>query len=183
MTEQRVSNRYARALLETAEQEGLTDNVYNDFQLVLSVFNASHELRAMTASPVFQQWRKKKIYQELFTGRVSPLVLNFLILLLDKRRGELIQSIIIQFQNQYDTLKNRLAVEITSAIGLNEEMQGKIIQKLIQITNKTILPQFKVNPNLKGGVLVRIEDWVYDATIKNQLDVLFKRLSEGDMKI
>jgi F-type H+-transporting ATPase subunit delta len=181
MTEQRVSNRYASALLDTAEQEGITDQVYNDFLLIKSTFRLSHELRAMTASPIFQQWRKKKIYEELFTGRVSQLVLKFLILLLDKRRGELIPSIIIQFQNQYNILKNRLQVEISSAIELNDEIKGKIIEKLTIMTQKTILPEFNVNPSLKGGVLVRIEDWVYDATIKNQLDILLKSLSEGEV--
>jgi F-type H+-transporting ATPase subunit delta len=180
MTEQRVSYRYAKALLETAEQEGITDLVYNDFLFVMSVFHDSQELRVMTASPVLQQWRKKKIYQELFTDRLSPLVLNFLVFLLDKQRGELIQSIIIQFQNQYNTLRNRLSVDITSAIELNDEIKTRILDKLVQITDKTILPQFYINPLLKGGVLVRIEDWVYDATIKNQLNILFKRLSEGE---
>ena len=105
--------------------------------------------------------------------------MNFLILLIDKRRGELIISIIRQYEMQYNLLNNRLEADIISALELNDELKKQVIDKLHNWTKKTILPTFIVDEKIKGGLLVRIDDWVFDASVKHQLDTLFKKLSEG----
>jgi F-type H+-transporting ATPase subunit delta len=180
MTEQRVSYRYAKALMGTAINDGLAEVIHNDFQKINEIFNSSRELRSLTASPVFQNWKKKKIYNELFENmKISELSSNFLILLIEKRRGSLIPDIVVQFEKLYNILNNKLEVFITSAIELTEEVKGKIILKLAEKTNMTILPVYKIEPALKGGIMLRIDDWVFDASIKNQLEILFKKLAEG----
>jgi F-type H+-transporting ATPase subunit delta len=176
MTEQRVSSRYARAILQSAIQEGNSDKIYEDFQDVFKVVNESNELRTLTASPVFQIWKKKKIYEEIFKDHVSDLTFKFIIMLLDKRRGELILSIIKQYESQYNKLNNRLTVDIFTAIEPTEEIKNKITNALTEWTKKVILPQFTVKADLKGGIIIKISDWVFDASIKHQLELLYKEL-------
>lgn len=180
MLEKRVSFRYARALLDTASKEGLAGEVFKDVQKVRATLQASKELSSLTASPVFQLWKKKKIYKAIFEEeKISDLTLNFLILLLDKRRGELIPSIVRQYEMQYNLLNNRLEVDIISAIELTEQIKKKVIDKLTDWTKMTILPNYKIDAKIKGGLLVRIDDWVFDASVKHQLEKLFKKLTEG----
>ena len=180
MLEQKVSYRYARALLDTASKEGIAETVYNDIKRVRATLNLSKDLRSMTASPIFQLWKKKRIFKAIFSEiKISELTLNFLILLLEKRRGELIPSIVRQYEMQYNLLIYLLEVDIISAIEPTEDIKKKVIEKLSISTQMTILPTYKIDTNIKGGLLVRIDDWVFDATIKRQLETLFKKLTEG----
>ena len=178
MTEKIISYRYAKALLDLAVNEKLSDQIYYDFSKVEYTFKMSRELRSLTASPVFQIYRKRKIYQELFKEEgISDFTLNFLLLTIDKRRGELIPSIIKQYNKLYDELNNRLNVQITSAIELTDTIKEKVLNKLKEWTQKTILPEFKIDTTIKGGIVLKIEDWVFDASIKNQLENLYQELA------
>ena len=178
MTEQRVSFRYARAILETAVQEKVSDKIFGDFLVVNDILADSRELRVLTSSPVLQHWKKKEVYQAVFEGRISTLTLNFLMFLLDKKRGDLIPSIIAQYVIQYNIMNNKLPVEIYSAIELNDNIKQKIVNELEDWTQKTILPDFKLQPELKGGMMIKVDDWVYDASLKNQLEILYKKLAD-----
>ena len=179
MTEQRVSFRYARAILEAAVQEGVADKIFGDFFVIHKILNESKELRAITSSPVLQHHRKEKIYDELFKDRISPLAMSFIHFLLDKKRGELIRDVIAQYELQYNLMNNKLPVEIFTSIALPDELKAKIVKELADWTKKTILPEFKVQQDLKGGIMIKVDDWVYDATFKNQLESLYKTLAES----
>src|SRR3972149_2902290 len=105
MMEHRVSFRYARALLDSAKKEGVTDIIFNEFQQVKRTFEMSRELRQLAASPVIQILRKKKILDMIFKEiKISDLTLSFIIFLIDKRRGNLILSIISEYELQYNLL-------------------------------------------------------------------------------
>jgi len=181
MREHRVSYRYAKALLESAKKDNVADLIFNDFIKVKYTFEMSRELRQLAAIPVFQLWRKRKILNEIFLEeKISPMTMEFLLLLIDKRRGELILSIISEYEKQYNILNNRLPITVESAVELDEKMKEQVISKVTGKTRMKILPEYKLNQELKGGILVKIEDWVFDASIKNQLKVLRKQLIEGN---
>lgn len=179
MTEYKVSFRYARAVLELAESENLSDTIYQDLDFVKRTVKSSNQLKIFTLNPIIQEWRKVKVYKQIFENKISTLTMNFLIFIIKKRRSNLIESISEQFIIQYNELKNRKFVEIQSAVELNEDLRNKAVAKINALINKTIIPDFKVNPQLKGGILIRVDDWVYDGSLKNQLEHLHKRLAEG----
>lgn len=179
MTEYKVSFRYARAVLDLAEQENLSDSIYNDLEFVKKTLRSSLQLRVFTVNPIIQQWRKVRVYKEIFEKRISPLTLNFLLFIIKKRRSNLIESVAEQYIYQYNELKNRKFVEIQSAVELDEELKTKAVNKINTLINKTIIPNFRVNPELKGGILFKVDDWIYDGSLKNQLERLHKQLVEG----
>ncbi|ROL61076.1 ATP synthase F1 subunit delta [Bacteroidetes/Chlorobi group bacterium ChocPot_Mid] len=181
MKEHRVSYRYAKALLESAKKEGVVELINNDFKSIKMTFLMSKELRHFAGSPVIQLWRKKKVLNEIFEEeKISPLSMEFLILLIDKRRGDLVLSIIEEFEKLYNILNNRLPITVESAVEMDEKMKEQVLNKVSAKTKMTILPEYKLNEELKGGILVRIQDWVFDASIKNQLKMLRKQLIEGN---
>ncbi len=181
MTEYKVSFRYARAVLELAEQENLSDQIYKDLEIVKKILKLSRPFKLFTINPIIQEWRKVKVYKALFENKISPLTMNFLVFIIKKRRSGLIESIAEQYLHQYNELKNKKFVEIQSAVELSEELKNKTIAKINAMINKTIIPDFIVNPQLKGGILIKIDDWVYDGSLKNQLDHLHKQLVEGKL--
>ena len=176
MTEQRVSSRYARAILETAVEGKVAETIFEDFKIIAAALEHSHELKTFTSSPVVQHWLKIKVFNEIFDGKISSLSMSFLRFLLNKKRGELIQSIIVQYEDQYNIMNNKLPVTFNSYIELSESIKKNLLDKVKEITQKEILPVFKVDESLKGGILIQIEDKVYDASIKQQLKLLFQTL-------
>ncbi len=179
MTEQRVSVRYARSLLETAGQDNLTVRVMEDFNTVLKMIESSRDLQNLINSPIIQHWKKKKAFTELFSPVVSKLMMKFINLLAEKRREKLLPHIAIQYEKLYNQLNGRLPVEITSAIELSDLIKEKITEKMKEKTGKTVLASFRVDPLLKGGMLIKVDDWVFDASVKNQLEILFDKLATG----
>jgi len=180
MKEHRVSYRYAKALIESAKKEGVADLIHDDFNKVKYTFELSRELRQMAASPVVQLWRKKKIFNEIFLEeKISKMTMEFLLLLIDKRRGNLILSIIDEYEKQFNILNNRLPVTIESAVELDDKIKKQVLKKITEKANLELVPEYRLDKNLKGGILVRIEDWVFDASIKNQLKLLHRKLA-GD---
>ena len=182
MTEKRVSSRYARALLSTAKEADQVDTVFNDLDKIKKITGESRDFYNLLKSPVIPFWQKKDILKEILEPAVSELTLKFVLLLADKRRESMLGSIIEEYVRQYNEFKNRIPVAITSAVELQDEIRQKIQSKLEEVTEKIVLSDFIVDERLKGGILIRIRDWVYDASIRNQLQVLHEKLASEGIK-
>lgn len=181
MTEQRVSLRYARAIFETAKQTGYMDTVYNDFSVISDYFRSSRELLVVLKSPVVQQWKKKRLLNELFNNLLNPLTMNFITLLTEKHRENFLPDVIAVYERLYLAEKNIIKAEITSARDFDEILRKKIVGELESKLNKTVIPSFRVDLKIKGGLMIRVEDWVYDASVRNQLNQLRTKLIEGKL--
>lgn len=177
MTEQKVSTRYANAILDIAEQESLTKDIIRDFDLIKTMLDNSRELMNLIKSPVIADWKKKNIFEELILNKVHKLTMNFMLLLINKGRIDLLPSIIIQFGNLYNLHNNRVKAIIKSASVLTESVKSKVMLRLTELTGKIILPEYQTVKSVKGGISIQIDDWVYDATLKTQLELLRKQLS------
>ncbi|GAB1372526.1 ATP synthase F1 subunit delta [Candidatus Kapaibacterium sp.] len=181
MTEQRVSLRYARAVFDTAKKTGFVDTVYNDFNIISSYFKVSRDLIVFLKSPVIQGWKKKQLLKELFSGKINELTFNFIILVTEKQRENFLPDIIAVYERLYFKEKNIVKAEITTSRELDENMKLKIKNELESKLIKTIIPSFKIDADLKGGITIRVDDWVYDASVRNQLIQLRNTLIEGKL--
>ncbi len=181
MTEQRVSLRYAKAIFDTAKIAGSIDLVYNDFLKISEYLNISGELLAVLKSPVITSWRKAELFKNLFNSLVSELTYDFLMLLVEKERENYIPDIISVYERLYFKEKNIIKADVTTSREMDDVLKEKILSKLSSKLSKTVIPTFKVDPLIKGGIMIRVEDWVFDATIRNQLALLRTRLIEGKL--
>lgn len=180
MTEKRVSTRYARALYYIANQLDKTTELFDDLQRVSDMIKSSVDLKYLLKSPVVQFWKKKKIFEEIFTPLVSELALKFFLLLADKHRENLIPDINVQYIEIYNRIHGRIPVNITSAVDIDDSTKKSIISKLTEYTKQEVLPNYLIDKNIKGGIKIKIDDWVFDASIKNQLAQLHKKLASGE---
>lgn len=176
MTEQRVSFRYAKAVFDLAKSTNLIDSVYKDFRVIRSYLNESGELIKVLKSPIVKTWRKKNLFKELFGDVLSEFTNNFLILLTEKNRENFLPDIIFSFETMYNVEMNISKVDITTSREIDSDLRTKIISKLTSRLDKTIIPTYKVEPNMIGGIKIRVEDWVYDASVSNQLSRLRAKL-------
>jgi len=179
MTEQKVSLRYAKAIYENAQELGIQDLINQDFKLISKMLKLSKELVAFLKSPIISKFKKKEIFKVIFEDKLNNLTYKFIMLLADKQREYLIVDIVNQYDIIYNLEKNILVVKVTTANQIDEVMKSKIANSITQWFGKIIHDEYNVNKDILGGILIRIDNWVYDATISHQLEMLRHKMILG----
>ncbi len=164
-----VAKRYAEALYSVASERNQVDSVEKELVSILDVFNSHPELMNVLEHPGISIDAKKKQVAELFQGRVSDLVLNFLNLLFDRRRQDAIAEIGATYVELADAARGRIKAEVESAVQLSDEELNALKSKL-GVNGKQVEFAAKVNPSLIGGLKVRIGDRVLDYSVTGQLE-------------
>lgn len=171
-----VSTRYARALSDVAYREKFEDVIMKDIDYILKVIKSSKELVMLIKSPIVSNTKKKAIISQIFVDNVSKLMSVFLILLVNKNRESLIWDIFDNFKQEYYETHNMLPVVISSVHVMNDELKSLTMRKLNEITNKTILPEYKIEKDIIGGFKIQFTDIIIDSSIKTKIDKLHKHL-------
>lgn len=171
-----VARRYAQALYEIAEATNNLLVLEQELKAVAETVEGSKELQKALYHPQVLPAEKKKVLQALFGSTYSKETMNFLGLLVDKRRENYIVGIAAEFVALANKSRNAAAATITSAAELNEEQKQEILKVLAKLSGKEVDPTFAVDPSLIGGVVVRIGDKVIDGSIKTRLATLKSRL-------
>ncbi|RFM24174.1 MAG: ATP synthase F1 subunit delta [Candidatus Thermochlorobacter aerophilum] len=175
----KVGLRYATAILEGAGEELQT--VVQDLEVVKDTIKASRELRQLLKSPIVKNDDKILILKQIFIGRISLKTLESIELLVRKGRSELILDTIEEFERLLDKRNGVVNAEVASAIELDESQKQQVQARLEKLVGQKIRLQTKVQPDLIGGLTVRIGDTVIDYSIKHQLARLRERLKQGSL--
>lgn len=171
-----VARRYARALFEEARARGQAEAIDADVALLYESFTASRELARVFESPVIPREKKKKIIETLFGGRLQPLTVRFLELLVEKERESLLPAIVAAYRTLLDEEQGIIEAQVRTAFPLDEAGAQPLVAKLERLTGKKIRLQLQQDPSLIGGVVVRVGDTVYDGSVRQQLTALRERL-------
>lgn len=139
--------------------------------------NASSDLRMLFRSPIIEWWRKKNIAKEVFEGQISPLTMNFMMLVIQKGREKFFREIAEAYQELLDVRRSVLRISVDSAVAMDASVQQKLVDGLSAKTGKTVVAEFDTNDQLIGGMRVMIGDVVYDGSLRSQLEELRERLS------
>ncbi len=176
---QLLSKRYAQALFDLALENNILDKVEKDIILIDSVLQQSRELRIILANPVLDGYKKIKILNRLFEGKVQTLTIKFLQLITRKGREEYIVHICKAFIDIYKEHKNIMSVTLTTAYKADKKTIDAILTKLKKVTEKELEVTEKVDENLIGGFKLDFEDYQYDDSVKVQLKRLGKEFSDN----
>lgn len=174
---QQVARVYAEALLKSARNQQAEGEVLEQLDsLIDDVFAASPELELFFASGSISRRRKAEVIRKLFEGRAHPLVLNFLLVLNDHDRLNLLRTMVKAYRQLCDRETRRVRVEVQSAVALGEDYLELIARQLRDIFHLEPLVHNRVEPDLLGGLVVRIGDWVFDGSVRSHLEKLQKEL-------
>ena len=179
----RISRRYSIALYEEAKSIGGLDKTAEDVESVINIIEENRQLRLFFGSPIIDQVKKTAITKEIFEGKISQLMLNFILLLIVRHRDDSILDILKDFQEFKNEKDGIVTVEVTSAIELSDDEKKQIKTKIDTYTKLNSKPAFKVQPDLLGGFVVKIKDVILDASIRHQLELLRKRFKEGSIAL
>jgi len=138
----------------------------------------SQELKAVLLSPAVSNGRKREIIAKL-AGRmgVSPLVRNFLNVVLDHRRVAILGDIRVAFEAQVDELLGEVRAEVKSARELTAAQKAKLELELADLTGKKVRMEYGVDDELIGGVTARVGSTIYDGSVRGRLDAMRRRLT------
>ncbi|WP_239615795.1 F0F1 ATP synthase subunit delta [Cohnella mopanensis] len=171
-----VAKRYAKALFQLAQQKGLVAETEAQLSLIVNVVESNAEVRAFLSAPNITLDTKRKTLLQAFGAEASPIVLNLVSLLIERgREGELSSVFAAYLQVAGDAL-GRTDAHVISSQPLNEEEKTKLAQKFGTLVGKTIRVTNTVDPELLGGLTVRIGDTLYDGSLKGKLERLDKAL-------
>ncbi|GBD36292.1 ATP synthase subunit delta, sodium ion specific [bacterium HR36] len=174
---QQIARVYAEALLKAARQQQAEDAVLEELDsLVDDVLHSYPELELYLASGIVSRRRKAETIHKLFEGRAHPLVLHFLLVLNDHDRLDLLRTMVKAYKQLRDREARRVRVEVVSAVPLGEGYLEQITGQLRDIFHLEPLVYNRVEPELLGGLVVRMGDWVFDGSLRSSLEKLEKEL-------
>ena len=171
-----LARRYAGAVFEAAKSAGAIDKVESDLGLVTYSLQTMPRLREALSHPLIPAARKKEIAAEVFGGKVEGVTLDFLNLLIDKRREEIIEHVEREYVQLANECRGIVVAVASSAVPLTPEERAGLRAKLEQFTGKKVELRAEEDPGLIGGLLVRIGDTVIDGSVKGYLASLKHRL-------
>jgi F-type H+-transporting ATPase subunit delta len=168
---------YAAALMSIAQTNDLVDRFGEDISGLLNVLRESEPLRQFLSNPFVKPNAKKAVLQQIVGDQVHPLVRNFLLVLVDRRRIAFLEGVCQQFQALLRQLKQTVLAEVTSAVPLNEGQRQAVSEQVIGLTGaRQVELETKLDPDLLGGVIIKVGSQVVDASLRGQLRRIGMRL-------
>lgn len=167
-----LDRRYAQALYDVCEKAGNVEQTLEDLSVIVESMETGDELRKIIEHPQIHRPEKKKIITNLFKDQVSPELLDFLILLIEKDRFLYLKEKYNQLRLIYLEHHNTVEVEIRSARPLSDAQKKSLKEKLEKKYNKEIIFSEKVDKSLIGGMFIKVGDDVIDGTIKSRIEAM-----------
>jgi len=175
-----LASRYAAALVDVALEQHDADRVRRDLNSFAQAASSSSDLRTLLESPAVSQELKHQVIGELATRmELAAAVRNFLYLLIDHRRTEMLAEIEGAFQTELNQRLGIAEAEVTSAREMSLEERKRVTAALERRTGKKIEARFRRDPSLVGGTVVRLGSTIYDGSVREQLMQLREQL-EGE---
>ena len=173
-----IAQRYASALVDVAIERGTAERTKKELGDFLQLLQESADLRNFLASPSVPRAGKHEVIGKLVTRLgASETLRNFLFVITDNRRTQLVPEIYQEFVSR---LHDRLGIaeaQVRSAQELSEEEKTNLRKTLEHLTGKKVEAQYRLDPNLIGGAVVRIGSTVYDGSVREQLERMRQKLA------
>lgn len=177
MSAQRIARVYAEALLNVAEKQEQVEAVLEELEsLVKDVLSASPAFEMLLSSASLGRKARAEVLEQVFATRASEIVYNFLQVLNDHERLDLLRAVRHAYRELHDQRAGRVRVKVESAVALPDDQVSRLRDELRSTFNVEPVLETSVQPTLLGGLRVRIGDWQYDASVRTQLELIRQQI-------
>jgi len=170
-----IAEVYARALFQAAKDNDVVDRIHDELAEVDEALQEDRDLRLFFFSPYFTSDEKKEAIRKVVDGADDRLV-NFLELLAERHRMPLLPRIRRQFDALWAEEEKLLPVSVTSAVELDESLVEEIGKRIQDQTGRQVELSSNVDPDVLGGLVLRVGNMVLDASVRNRLEQLRKQV-------
>jgi F-type H+-transporting ATPase subunit delta len=174
-----VARVYAEALYKAAEQQHLAEEVNNELtELVEGVFRRDPGMELFFASASINETRKAEAIEKAFRGRASDVLTKFLLVLNHHGRLDKVRAVAETYHRLHNQKTRRVVVHAISAVPLTDDERRRVCDDVREVAQIEPILQERVDPELLGGLIVRVGDWVYDASVRARIDQALHQLIE-----
>lgn len=175
--EQRLARVYAEALIKSAAQQGQVEEVREELRLLLQdIFRRQPDLERFLSSPLVGPEHKERLLRSTFQDRSSEVFLRFLLVLNRHERLPLLRAVYHAYCELHNQQARRIPVKVITAIPLTEEQANRLRDELRRSLQREPLLENEVEPDILGGIMLRVEDWLFDGSVRSRIDNIRKEL-------
>jgi len=167
-----IGNRYAKALIALANEQGKLEEVYQDMKFFETVCSENDEFRKIMANPIVRHEKKFGILKKIFENRVTNVTFSIFNVLTRKNREQLLYPIAQEFHKLYDEQKGIQKVQISTPVALTDAQKAEFSKVVSESTKKTVELTEKIDESLIGGYVLKIGDTQIDTSVKHKLNEL-----------
>jgi ATP synthase F1 delta subunit len=173
-----IAEVYARALFEVASEREVLDEVHEQLGQFADALGENRTLMQFFFSPYFSSEEKKTALGRAIEG-ANPAFMNFLQALIERHRMPVIFRIRDRFEQMWEEARKLLPVEVTSAIELDDAIIRSIGERVGEQTGRKVELSSRVDPEILGGIVLRVGNFILDASIVNRLEQLRKQVARA----
>lgn len=171
-----VARNYAEALLTIARQESAVDRYGELLDALAGVVSTNPGIHGVLLSPRVRKSAKKELLTSALSGVAPAGFVRFLHSVVQRGRQGMLPSMAEAYQGLADRHFNRVHASVTTARAAESSLQQTITERLTRAVGKTVLPNFRTDPLILGGVVVRVGERVLDGSVRRRLQVLRSRM-------
>lgn len=173
-----IARVYSRSLFEVAKEDAKLDRIKDELDAFADALAENRELSVFFFSPYFSTQEKEDGLRRTVVD-ADPTLVNFLQVLIENHRLPVIHRIRRQFDVLWDHENRRLPVEVTSAVELDRSVIEALEARIREQTGQTVELESIVNPDILGGIVLRVGNSILDASVRHRLEQLRKEVAKA----
>jgi F-type H+-transporting ATPase subunit delta len=176
-----VAERYAHGLAGAITDPAVLDEVAAELNAVAALIAENRALQSFLEGPNIPQEDKTRLVDTAFKGKMQPVLMDFVHMLLRKNRVEILQGVASAFQRLVEERRNQVRTKVIAAVPLRADALDRLKRALDSTTRRDCILEPEVDPRIVGGLVVVLDDRVIDGSIRTALDDLKRKLLEAPL--
>lgn len=179
---ERLADKYALAIFEIATERSSVQGMYDQLLAVQTILKGNSELAAFVNNPLVPKVAKKEVAQKVLVDVAEPMLMNFVMLLLEKDRMSLFDVICKSYKNLLNEKENIVEVKVTTARELSPEQEAEVTAKIVKLLNKNVVLNKRLDEKIIGGIVIQVGDKLIDGSVVRQLQNIKRSLESIDVR-
>jgi F-type H+-transporting ATPase subunit delta len=179
MAEIKVARRYAKSLLDLGNEQGVSENLFADMQLLLATLKANRGLSSMLRNPIIHSFKKDAVLHEVFGNHMNKVTLAFFKIVTRKSREFYLEDIAKSFVSIYNESKGVRSAKVITAVALDENLRRQLRDIVTKEAGGTVEMSEQIDKNILGGFILRWDDKQVDASVQKQLSDIRKEFAKN----
>lgn len=171
-----ISKRYTEAILKIAQENNKISEYSKQLEMIDSIIDSTPIVQYAWYENKLAEEEKKQIIKDFFNEKVDSILVDFLCLLIDKKRESYLKEITKEYMNLSNVKEGYIEVSVGTVVELSEKEIEKLKKKLSDMTGKKIRLKMKVVPDIIGGIVLKIGDKIIDNSVVKRLSLMGKEL-------
>ena len=178
MIDRSLSKRYAKALFQAALHKDAVDEIQKDIQSFQQLIDKDPSFVGFLLSPQVLTSAKDALVEKALRGRANDLFVDFILLLIDKKRIDHVHEIFEAHTVIYEAYRGIIKAKVVTAVPLDDAQEAAVMKKLHSETKREIHLKKVTDPDIVGGMVIYLGDKVIDGSVKFQLEAFRRTLKE-----